>query len=868
MTTHKLDLGIGDVHVDTAVQVERKRPSSDEIAAMVKRSKRPLLQGDVQAIAMGFSVVNDDGDLVPVDGRIPTGPLPPDATTEDPGTWVSLGEGRYGHINFAVPKAVKDEAARGLAWRKEHGRGGTSVGVATARTLVSSANVTPQKARHIARYFPRHEVDKRGKGWAPGQDGYPSNGRIAWALWGGDPGRGWAEKLVRQMDAADAKKSKDTMATTLADLTTEQRKKLPASAFALPSLRKFPIHDAAHVRNAAARLEQAKKSNAVTAAQYQEAKANIAKAAKRLGIASQYLERDAAPPMMRPAPARRVHVRFTTPHGHHFEMAHTMADRAVFPDAPLSIDVSALAERVKLLDAVEAQANAAAEGSDARAAFAAEAVKLREEIAAPTWNQIAKVGTFRGHPAGPFELSPAIFDQIIRNYREIDGGKVPIDFEHASEADESSGSIPQRGAPAQGWVLDLANRGADGLWGLCRFLEPALTYVREGKYPFFSPAIRFGAKHPETGQPIGARLTSVGLVTRPFLRNMQPLAARDSAAPGAVHTMSTPATKHEMMKALKACMGLHPLATMTDMKTCIANMREHAKPILERDKTHAAGFMASGTNLGDYIHPLADLLGVPAHMTISDILDAVESMIDSAIERHEEEMHNMADIDTTSTTVTTGDSDVAVQLGQAKEQVRRLGEEKGALSIQLKAAGDEKAALSLKLKDAESTVATHAARIADLEAQITARDAADAARIEQERTARVESAFATYKDVKKLGDTDKAAMLIVLKADPATFERLYPPVAPNQQHLLRDLTGSRTPGGATAPQTVLMGGAAVPVTAPGQTPQATGGASLSPNDQRLLADKLMSEKKMPRETAISYAYEVAIGKRPMPAFAS
>ena len=52
-------------------------------------------------------------------------------------------------------------------------------------------------------FFARHEVDKQGAGFSPGEDGFPSNGRIAWALWGGDPGQTWANKVVNQMDSAD-----------------------------------------------------------------------------------------------------------------------------------------------------------------------------------------------------------------------------------------------------------------------------------------------------------------------------------------------------------------------------------------------------------------------------------------------------------------------------------------------------------------------------------------------------------------------------------------------------------------------------------------------------------------------------------------
>lgn len=113
----------------------------------------------------------------------------------------------YEGIDFTPPQGVREEAARGLAWRREYGRGGTAVGVARARDLSNGTEISPQTARRMKAYFDRHEIDKQGEGWSPSQDGYPSAGRIAWALWGGDPGRSWAEKLVRQMNAEDDNRS-------------------------------------------------------------------------------------------------------------------------------------------------------------------------------------------------------------------------------------------------------------------------------------------------------------------------------------------------------------------------------------------------------------------------------------------------------------------------------------------------------------------------------------------------------------------------------------------------------------------------------------------------------------------------------------
>ncbi len=99
---------------------------------------------------------------------------------------------------YTIPGGVQAEAKKALKWRKEHRRGGTPVGLNTARTLAKGGQIGIRKIRHIAKYFPRHEVDKQGKGWEPGEDNFPSNGRIAWALWGGDAAQRWASAIVER----------------------------------------------------------------------------------------------------------------------------------------------------------------------------------------------------------------------------------------------------------------------------------------------------------------------------------------------------------------------------------------------------------------------------------------------------------------------------------------------------------------------------------------------------------------------------------------------------------------------------------------------------------------------------------------------
>lgn len=109
----------------------------------------------------------------------------------------------FDDIDFTAPDGAREEAEKGLAWRDEYNRGGTAVGVARARDIANGKNLSPDTINRMVSYFARHEVDKQGEGWSPGEDGFPSAGRIAWALWGGDPGRTWAEKVQSQMQARE-----------------------------------------------------------------------------------------------------------------------------------------------------------------------------------------------------------------------------------------------------------------------------------------------------------------------------------------------------------------------------------------------------------------------------------------------------------------------------------------------------------------------------------------------------------------------------------------------------------------------------------------------------------------------------------------
>ena len=116
---------------------------------------------------------------------------------------------------YTPPEGVQEEAQRAVEWIKDgHAGGGfTAVGRGRAGDLAAGRPISLTTIKRMASFLARHEVDKRGKGWSPGEDGYPSPGRVAWAAWGGDPAVAWTGSIVAQEDAKKASGAGDTLET-------------------------------------------------------------------------------------------------------------------------------------------------------------------------------------------------------------------------------------------------------------------------------------------------------------------------------------------------------------------------------------------------------------------------------------------------------------------------------------------------------------------------------------------------------------------------------------------------------------------------------------------------------------------------------
>ena len=117
------------------------------------------------------------------------------------------------------------EGEKALEWRKEFGRGGTAVGIARARQLKNRENLSASTVKRMHSFFSRHEVDKKAQGFRPGEKGYPSNGRIAWAMWGGDPGQSGARSKRNQLENRPASDQQEAIEYSARDEALKKKVK-------------------------------------------------------------------------------------------------------------------------------------------------------------------------------------------------------------------------------------------------------------------------------------------------------------------------------------------------------------------------------------------------------------------------------------------------------------------------------------------------------------------------------------------------------------------------------------------------------------------------------------------------------------------
>jgi hypothetical protein len=137
----------------------------------------------------------------PDPGRVPTGvwdlaaaTLRSVETMTVDGTDVIIASGASSgdRRSFAVPKAVRAEAARGIRHGGSYGNGISPVALTMAKTLSTEPSVGIDKVRHVDKALSYLDAN------TVGDERAQHDFQVSWLLWGGDPARRWASGIVRR----------------------------------------------------------------------------------------------------------------------------------------------------------------------------------------------------------------------------------------------------------------------------------------------------------------------------------------------------------------------------------------------------------------------------------------------------------------------------------------------------------------------------------------------------------------------------------------------------------------------------------------------------------------------------------------------
>lgn len=153
--------------------------------------------------------------------------------------------------------------------------------------------------------------------------------------------------------------------------------------------------------------------------------------------------------------------------------------------------------------------------------------------------KLAVVGKWKGHPAGPFELTLIDLEQIKTNF---DNGEVDIvvDFEHSSLWSDK--------APATGWIKELFIKDEE-LWAKVKWIGDSIELIKSEQYKYVSPVFNKSTIDQKSGDDIGWSLHSVALTNRPFLEELGEVIANNKQQKG--ENGMTPEEKDKLEKLEK-----------------------------------------------------------------------------------------------------------------------------------------------------------------------------------------------------------------------------------------------------------------------------------------------------------------------------
>ncbi len=127
---------------------------------------------------------------------------------EHPAVWSELAEAAVTQLDvqeteiapierrFKIPNSVKVEAQQALDWTTQFERGTSAIGQKFAIKLLTDTYATASDVARMDRYFNRTTRHALNSGWNPGQQGYPTDERIRFAMRGGEAAKAWVSRIT------------------------------------------------------------------------------------------------------------------------------------------------------------------------------------------------------------------------------------------------------------------------------------------------------------------------------------------------------------------------------------------------------------------------------------------------------------------------------------------------------------------------------------------------------------------------------------------------------------------------------------------------------------------------------------------------
>ena len=122
-----------------------------------------------------------------------------------------------------------------------------------------------------------------------------------------------------------------------------------------------------------------------------------------------------------------------------------------------------------------------------------------------TERKLLGYGSWKGHPKGPFEITPENIDAAIAyfNRRNV---RIPVNYEHDRKR-------------SAGWIVSVSKKD-DGMYGFVDYTSQATDDIKDSQYPYISPELLFGVPDEVTGEPVSLQIVGQAITKTPFMHDL------------------------------------------------------------------------------------------------------------------------------------------------------------------------------------------------------------------------------------------------------------------------------------------------------------------------------------------------------------